>query len=266
MNSSFLPFLSWKSLVVLVALGTGSLLPGTSHGQTLINYNFNGLANGDLVGQDGWVLGAAGNISPTVASAGGSAAAGNATTTGTVIAKKSFFAAGDVTSSETVTLTFDAVRTAAGGSNFSVFGIGSSSTTSAYFGLAANSFIIRGEGFGTTYTATNLNADVGDWFTIQSVWNLSTGTATLFAKNITDGATDFTQLTFAGGASSVSLGIATDVSTWTTGYIRTAQLGSSAGYLDNLSAVSVPEPGVSGLLLGAGLAFVLARRKRASLA
>jgi len=242
------------------------MAPSTSHGQTLINYNFEGLSNGALVGQDGWVLGGVGNVSPTVATYASSQVAGNAASTGTVIAKKTFFTAGDLSSSETVTLEFNVVRTAPGGTNFGVFGIGSASTTSAYFGLASNQFIIRGEGFGTTYVATNLTADVGDLFTLQSVWNLSTGMATLYAKNITDGATEFTQLTFTGGVTSVSLGLSTNVSTWTTGYIRTAQSGSSAGYLDNLSAVAIPEPGVSSLLLGTSLGFLFARRRRSSLA
>jgi hypothetical protein len=260
------PAFRLNRLATLIAVGACTLISSTSHGQTLIDYTFEGLTNGALVGQDGWALGGVGNISPTVAALGGSQVAGNATTTGAVIAKKSFFTAGDLSSSETVTLEFDAVRTAPGGSNLSVFGIGSSSVTSAYFGLASNQFIIRGENFGTTYAVTNLTADVGDVFTIQSVWNLSTGMATLYAKNITDGATEFTQLTFAGGVTSVSLGISTNVGTWTTGYIRTAQSGASAGYLDNLSAVAVPEPAVSGLLAGASLAFVLAGRRRSLLA
>jgi hypothetical protein len=255
-----------KSFALLLAAGISVLTSAASFGQTLIDYNFNSLSNGVLVGQDSWALGSAGFVSPAVATVGGSQVAANSASTGTSIAKKTFFAAGDVSSSETVTLAFDAARTAVGGTNTSVFGIGSSSATSAYFGMISNNFIIRGENFGTTYTATNLTADVGDVFTIQSVWNLSTGMATLYAKNITDGATEFTQLIFTGGVTSVSLGITTDVSTWTTGYVRTAQSGASAGYLDNLSAVAVPEPGVSGLLLGGGLAFLLARRKRPSLA
>jgi len=265
MNIRFLPqhTLRLNRLAALIAVGACTVISATSHGQTLIDYTFDGLSTGALVGQDGWALGGVGNISPTVAAFGGGQAAGNATTTGAVIAKKSFFTAGEISSTETVTLEFDAVRTAPGGSNMSVYGIGSSAVTSAYFGLASNQFIIRGENFGTTYVATNLTADVGDVFTIQSVWDLSTGMATLYAKNLTDGATEFTQLTFSGGVTSVSLGISTNVSTWTTGYIRTAQSGSSAGFLDNLSAVAVPEPGVSGLMLGAGLAFVVAGRKRA---
>lgn len=254
-----------KSLPLLLAAGLGVLTSTASFGQTLIDYNFNSLSNGALVGQDSWALGA-GAVSPTVATAGGSQVAANSASTGTSLAKKTFFSAGDVSTSETVTLTFDAARTSTGGTNISVFGIGSTSTTSAYFGMISNTFLIRGENFGTTYTATNLTADLGDVFTIQSVWDLSTGTATLYAKNITDGATEFTQLIFTGGVTSVSLGLSTDVSTWTTGYIRTAQSGSSAGYLDNLSAVAVPEPGILGLLLGTGLAFLLARRKRSSLA
>lgn len=268
MNTSSLPrsIVRPKFFLLLLAVGACVWFPSDSRAQTLVTYNFEGLSNGALVGQDGWALGTTGFVSPTVATAGGSQVAANSTSTGTSLAKKAFFTAGEVSSSETVTLSFDAARTGTGGTNMNAFGIGSSSATSAYFGMVSNNFIIRGESFGTTYTATNLTADLGDVYTIRSVWNLSTGMATLYAKNITDGATEFTQLTFAGGVTSVSLGITSDVSTWTTAYIRTAPSDASAGYLDNLSAVAVPEPGVSGLLLGAGLAWVLARRKRASLA
>lgn len=138
MNTPFHSQTAFRLNPLALLLAACALIPTASQGQTLISYNFNSLSNGNLVGQDSWALGA-GGISPTVANTFGSQALANASTAGNVIAKKSFFTAGDVSTSETVTLEFDAARTTSGGTNLSVFGIGTTSTTSAYFGLWASS-------------------------------------------------------------------------------------------------------------------------------
>jgi len=259
--SSALTIRVWPPLLPAV-IGLLVLASAPSQAQVLVNYTFESLTNGALVGQDGWTAG--GTTSPVIAngpvgSVDTTKVAANATTTGVAVAKKTFFGAGSLSSSSIVTLQVDVSR-APGGSNISGFGIGSSSGMSAYFGIAGNTFIIRNEAYGATFNATNLTANIGDWYTVQSVWDLSTGTGSLFVKNLTAGQTSFTQLTF-GAQSTVTLGLTTAVDTWTTAYVRLAESGASASYLDNISAVAVPEPATISLLLGLGFFVILLRRK-----
>lgn len=268
MNISRFPSLTRNLRQPALVLAASLLSLAAAPAQTLINYNFNSLSTGALVGQDGWAVATQGYVSPSIAngpvgSVDTTLVAGNSASTGTSMAKKSFFSSGTLSSASTVTLEFDAARTTTGGTNLSTYGIGSSSTISAYFGLISNNFVLRGENFGTAYTATNVTANVGDWFTIRSVWDLSTGMATMYVKNLTAGATSYTQIIFTGGVTSVSLGLTSNVSTWTSGYIRTAQSGSSTGFLDNLSAVAVPEPGTT-LLIGGGLLALFVFRRRSA--
>ncbi len=260
--SSALTVRVW-SLLLPTVIGL-SLLMGApcAQAQVLVNYSFESLVSGALIGQDGWAAG--GTVSPVIAngpagSVDTTKVAANATSAGTAVAKKTFFAANTLSTSSVVTLQFDVSR-AAGGSNINGFGIGSSSVMATYFGITGSTFIIRDEAYGTTFSATNLTANIGDWYTVQSVWDLSTGTGSLFVKNLTAGQTSFTQLTF-GAQSTVTLGLTTAVNTWTTGYVRLADSSSSAGYIDNLSAVTVPEPATVSLLLGVGLFVILLRRK-----
>lgn len=243
--------------------------------QTLVNTNFDSLTDGDIAGQGGWVAlsgaktatilsGPAGSLD-TSKTVGRNLTGGD--TTPALIKNTGLFSSGSLSSSSIVTLTFDVY--AAGANSISFYGIGAASYTggpSAQFGVFNGAWTIRGENSGSITNAVNssgtaLSITTGSWYRVQSVWDLSAnsgaGSATLSILNLTAGETDYTTLYFnaAQTQSTVSLGIASAASTWTSAYIRAGQnSGNGLAYLDNLSAVAIPEPAISGLvLLGMGL-------------
>lgn len=253
-------------LLILLFVSEGSL-----RATPLVSYNFDSLTAGDLGGQDGWATVATRSSSSVIAGPAGSLNTSEALSNGAlsgvtpVINSKSFFAAGTVTSGSILTMSIDVYAGAA--NSIEYFGIGLSGYSgnpSAQFGVFNGIFSIRGESNGTIYNAVNssgaaISITTGSWYRLQSVWDLSTGTATLSYLNLTAGETAYTSLYFdaAQTTSSVSLGITSTVANWTTGYVRMGNSsGNGIGYLDNISVV--PEPTAFSFML-LGLCLVVYR-------
>lgn len=259
-------------------LAAATLFNTKSDAAPLVDYNFNSLTAGPLNTQDGWsTLNT--RISPTVAIGPGGSPSNtslmltNATTAGDAMTRKVFFTAGSVNNLSTITLTADFY--AGGNGSVEVFGVGAPSyntVPSAQFGIFGGNFWLRGEANGaiaTPLTSGNaaIAATLGQWYQIQSVWNLSAnngaGSATFAIKNLTAGETAFTSLYFdaAQTQTTASLGIATNPNTWTSGYVRMGGSAIGVGYIDNLNVV--PEPSTA-ILLGLGLAGLLVPKRRRS--
>jgi hypothetical protein len=260
----------------------------SSFGTVLVDYDFNSLSTGALVGQDGWTQGAIAGpgISPSVALSpntanyvGSNAASSSASTPGVGVAYNVEFAPGSVTGSSVIRLEMDVYRPS--GAPVAFMGIGQSSTTytSAYFGISGNQFQLRASNFGTSYAVSGANFNAGEWYTVAAEWDITTGMATMYAKNLTDpsatawqtNTTDagdgFRQLYFGAGLTTptVSLGIpgsgTGSVANWDSAFIRMSPSGSTA-YLDNISVEIVPEPGTSLLVGLAATTLVIFRRRR----
>ncbi|MBN8712126.1 MAG: hypothetical protein J0I10_22355 [Verrucomicrobia bacterium] len=269
---SYLAKTKIASLLAIPLITSAVFLTVPTKAATLVNYNFDSLTPGSINGQDGWTSANNAQVATTpIVGPGGTYGLSNGTVaSGAVVSKKNFFSAGSLSSSDTVTLTFQAYQDTSG--SVELFGIGLASTDAAHFGIWNGTLFLRERGFGTAYNAKNASGnDIlftnDSWYSIQSVWNLSTGTATLFYKNLTAGDVSYTQAFFnaAQTQASVSIGSVADVSSWTSGWVRTGTTAVGIGYLDNLSAVSVPEPNALVLgMIGLGVLVVRAQRRRAS--
>ncbi|MBE2204911.1 MAG: PEP-CTERM sorting domain-containing protein [Chthoniobacterales bacterium] len=272
-------------------VAASALLLGTfpSFGTVIVNYNFNSLSTGDLVGQDGWTQGATSGpgISPTVALSpnttnyvGSNAASSSSSSSGVGVSYNIEFTAGTVTTSSLVRLEFDVYRPS--GSPVAFLGIGDSSTsvTSAYFGISGNQFQLRAHNFGTNNVVSGANFNSSQWYRVASEWNLTTGMATMYAKNLTDplatawqtNTTDagggWRQLYFGAGFTNASVALdipgsgTGSVANWDSAFIRMNPSGATS-YADNLNVQLIPEPGTS-LLAGMGAASLLFFRRRRS--
>lgn len=264
-----------KSLAAMSLIALTVALSPQAKGVTLINYNFNSLTTGTSVGgQDGWTSTNNAQVLTTpVDVVGGTPGLSNGNTSSATFATKSFFSTNTLTSSDIVTLTFDAYQDSA--SSVAWFGIGYGSSA-ATFGIWNGTIAVREEWDGVSgapihQAKTSGNFDVtvndDDWYSFQSVWNLSTRTATLYYKNLSAGDVNYTQLFFnqAQTQASVSIGTYSNVNTWTTAWLRVGTTATGTGYLDNLSAVAVPEPHTLALgLLGLGTFLAMRFRRRAS--
>jgi hypothetical protein len=269
------------TILSLLVLGTAS-----SFGAVLVDYNFNALSTGALAGQDGWTVGGTGVSSPSVAAAPstanyvGSNAASTSAAAGVAMTYNIEFAPGAVTNSSVVRLEFDVYRPS--GAPIAFMGIGQSSSTyaPAYFGISGNTFQFRASGFGTVSIVNGAIFNPAEWYTVAMDWNIATGTATMYAKNLTnpsatawqtnttDAGDGWRQLYFGAGLTNptVTLGIpgsgTGSVANWDSAYIRMTPTGAGTSYLDNISVEVVPEPGTSLLLGFAASSLLIFRRRR----
>ncbi|MBE2204915.1 MAG: PEP-CTERM sorting domain-containing protein [Chthoniobacterales bacterium] len=266
-----------KSLAAMSLIALTVALSPQAKGVTLINYNFNSLTTGTSIhGQDSWVsVSGSFNTPPQVATTPVNAGGGGTTglTNGLEdkgsSARKNFFTAGTLTTSQTLTLTFDAIQVT--NQTIAQFGLGDGT---ANFGIWNGTMAIRSSA-NTFIAKTNAGWDVAPinnhWYSFQSVWNLSTNMASLYYKDLTNGDTSYTQLFFdqAQTVSQVSLG-SFNPATVTDAWVRVGKTGAGGvgpgtGYLDNLSLVAVPEPHTLALgLLGLGTFLAMRFRRRAS--
>ena len=272
-----------KTLTILMA-GTVS-----SFATVLVDYDFNSLSTGNLVGQDGWTQGytSGPGTSPTVALGpstanyvGSNSASTSATAGGVAMSYNIEFTAGSVTTSSVIRLEFDVYRPS--GAPIAFMGIGQSSSTypSAYFGISGNTFQLRASNFGTVNIASGALFNLGEWYTVAAEWDINTGMATMYAKNITnptatawqtnttDAGDGWRQLYFGVGLTnaSVSLGIPPSgtgsVANWDSAFIRMTPSGGGTSYLDNIYVATVPEPGTCVLVGLSAMGMILFRRRR----
>jgi len=275
----------FRSSSLLCGLAATSILWCVNPAQAtvIVNENFNSLSADNLNGQGGWALLTGITSAPQVTTGVGintTKVVGQATTgtTAAVARNTSYFSAGTLTGSETaVTLTFDVYADVGGSIEF--FGIGgtygSGYSPSAQFGIMSGNWAVRGENYGTISNPVNssnviLTPTLDKWYSVQSVWNLSSGTVTLAIKNLTDGETSYTPLYFNAAQTQSTVAMSfTNISSWNSAYVRSSNSSNGAGYLDNLHVDTVPEPSGATLGLFSLAIFVALRRfsagRRASL-
>lgn len=271
-----------RNLVVLCLAALLAGLNGLEADTTLVSYNFDSLSTGALAGQDNWAV-TSGAISPLISANNATSSYSDLTNvadrssaaTGTpLVRNSSLFSAGSLNSSGLLTLSMNVYVGGAGSTSF--FGIGGPSYAggggmSASFGILNGLLSVRQEGNatanGTVFNAkTSSNGTISlatGWYTLQSVWDLSTGTATLAYKNLTVGDTSFTTVYFDAAQTQTTESLVNGTfnpATWNSVYLRTGitATGSGVGFVDNLSVLvsPVPEPAtvalaVLALLLGA---------------
>lgn len=259
--------------LAMLASGAASLMAAP-----LLDYNFNSLTGGgaNLVGQGSWVANG-GGTSPVVKAGTGVdtslVASGPATGTSPFAAKLNL-SNFNLTTSDTVVLTFD-LYTGSGGS-IALFGIGvQGSSALPVIGIWNGDFAVRGDNNGTIINAknsggTNVTATASHWYQVQSTWSNLTGSgagqATLSIRDLTLGETSFTQLFFnqaqTQATASLALSTSANVTGWNAAYLRVNASGSNPTAVDNLNVV--PEPSAITLIGTAGVAGLLFLRRRCS--
>lgn len=257
---------------MLGLVGATLLFSQTSYGQILVNADFPGYPDGNLVGEDGWQQYSTATARPLTVTSGAVTWAGGSTTDGqdAVLVFGSQIAQ---PLSGTTVLNYDlALKVSAAGANPSYFAALNTLTTTATAGNFQNARLVaKSSGSGFLF-GTRVNGQVGYPFAYGTT-ELSFNTSYALRAEIhmvTGNANDFIKLYVGPDFNNLSLHATAAYSTGTVGDplfggMLISQFGSAAVNeagvsISSMSVTLVPEPSTAALL-GLGALALAARRQ-----